>query len=580
MAQQSASAMLNMSDGSGSRIAVTNVAERQRQIKRAQRNTIFVKAARVVLPAAVVVIGGVYLAALLGLGSSFAVQNGRGRIEIGSLQSISRDGIGMANPRYQGFGQDGSRYHVTAVRAITDLSTKKAPLKLETIKGELVQADGGIVRLNATRGTIDTLTSVLFLSDGIHIETDRGMIAQLERATVESKVGRITSDRPVRVGMAAGEVRANSLELLQKARIVSFDNGVATRLLPRPASEGKASSTVTNTAGATGTGLASASSHQSGGSSVGPRLFSSSGAPVDITSTRLVIKDVEKSAEFLGNVMAAQGDATLAAERLLVTYSGSQLPGGKQKTPSEPISTGSTTGAGSASPSDLRGSIKLITARENVVLSRGSDRVTSPIAVFDVEKEQATLTGGVTMTSGPDRRVVSSRADLDSKAETALLTGDVVLTQGQNELRGARLKVDRKAQTLELTGTTAAGRISARLQPPSDSNKSGGKPTRSSPSSAGLGDIGFRPAAGTPISIAADRLDVSDKVHTATFRGDVAAAQGDFTLNSTELVVTYEGGGPGLGLVNGAAPAATKSSPAKLKRIQARQKVVVRTGPN
>jgi len=567
-----------------SRIVLASITDRQRELRRARRHTIAVKLARVVLPATVVACGGIYLAAMLGMGRQLPAEPGSGRIEIGSLQSISREGIGMANPRYQGFGQDGSRYHVTAARAVTDIS-RKAPLKLETIKGELVQADGGITHLDATRGTMDTLTSVLVLTDGIRIDTDRGMSARLDRATVETKLGRITSDRPVLVTLPAGEVRANSLVLLQKTREVAFDNGVATRLTPRPATEKAAPGD--NAASSSSAPVTSPAKGRGAGAT--PSLFSASGAPVDITSVRLVVKDTEKTAEFLGNVKAAQGDAVLAADTLHVTYSGSELPGtmatSKQPASADaaaPTADAAAPGVSKRSSSEA-GRIKLITARDNVILTRGIERVTSPLAVFDAESERATLSGGVTITAGAERRVVSQQADLDSRADTALLTGDVVLTQGQNELRGARLFFNRKAQTLEVTPASSAGRISARLQPPPGSTKSRQKPADAA-APALPGGIAFRPTPGAPIAIDATRLDVDDKAHTAIFRGDVVAVQGEFRLTSAELIATYLGGGQGLGL--GAAvtpPAGTTSGAApqaRLKRIQARTNVVVRTGEN
>ncbi len=599
------------SGGTDNRIVLASTTDRQREIRRARRHTIIVKLARVALPVTVVACGGIYLAAMLGIGRQLSVEPRGGRIEIGSLQSISREGIGMSNPRYQGFGQDGSRYHVTAALAVTDIS-RKAPLKLETIKGELVQADGGITYLNATRGTMDTLTSVLVLTEGIRIDTDRGMSARLDRATVESKLGRITSDRPVLVTLPAGEVRANSMELLQKTREIAFDNGVATRLTPRPPAAKSPPGEPAVRAPEPNPALATKPA-KGRSASAAPSMFSASGAPVDITSVRLVVKDTEKTAEFLGNVKAAQGDATLAADTLHVTYSGSELPGtakpSKQSsardtaspTPelestaavrseaasaargTETASPGVAGPGASKRPPAEAGRIKLITARDNVVLTRGTERVTSPLAVFDAEAELATLSGGVTVKSGDDRRVVSQQAQLDSKADTALLTGDVVLTQGQNELRGARLFLNRRAQTLEMTPAAPSGRISARLQPPPANAKARQKPANADQALL-PGGIAFRPTPGAPIAIDASRLDVDDKAHTATFRGDVVAVQGEFRLNSAELIATYLGGGQGLGLgtavVGQSATAAGATAPARLKRIQARTNVVVRTGEN
>ena len=56
---------------------------------------------------------------------------------------------------------------------------------------------------------------------------------------------------------------------------------------------------------------------------------------------------------------------------------------------------------------------------------------------------------------------------------------------------------------------------------------------------------GFSSDPDAPIDIEANRLDVDDKAKTATFTGNVRAAQGEFTLRSKVLVVNYSGGQSG-----------------------------------
>ena len=52
---------------------------------------------------------------------------------------------------------------------------------------------------------------------------------------------------------------------------------------------------------------------------------------------------------------------------------------------------------------------------------------------------------------------------------------------------------------------------------------------------------GFGRDARQPIDVNADQLDVNDASKTARFTGNVTATQGDSTLKSPELTVTYEG---------------------------------------
>lgn len=115
----------------------------------------------------------------------------------------------------------------------------------------------------------------------------------------------------------------------------------------------------------------------------------------------------------------------------------------------------------------------------------------------------------------------------------------------------------------------AAGRIASRFHQPE------ARPTRSQ--AAPDGDAGgwrFHTNPNAPIDISADVLDVDDKARTATFRGDVHAVQGDFSIRTVELVATYSGQA-GLDLVQPQTEAATKGGAAQLQRVQARKKVVV-----
>jgi len=85
-----------------------------------------------------------------------------------------------------------------------------------------------------------------------------------------------------------------------------------------------------------------------------------------------------------------------------------------------------------------------------------------------------------------------------------------------------------------------------------------------------------------PINIEADVLEVDDKAKQATFRGNVVASQGGFSLKSRQLVVHYTGS-PG-GQVTQAsaenkpkASAGQKDAAGGIKRIEAKGKVIVAT---
>ena len=78
-----------------------------------------------------------------------------------------------------------------------------------------------------------------------------------------------------------------------------------------------------------------------------------------------------------------------------------------------------------------------------------------------------------------------------------------------------------------------------------------------------------------PIEVNADQLDVNDAAKTALFTGSVTATQGDSTLKSPELLVTYEGKGAGAQL-GGEAKSDEQAS--RLSRLLARDGAVITSG--
>lgn len=505
--------------------ALSTGVDRSRQFALARRHSIMVRALKVLLPACAILVMSSYAIFV-----QHSVKIGNGELKIGPV-AFSSDVLTMHNPQYEGYGKDGSRFSVSARTAEQDVA-QKGPIRLTTIEGSIVQANNVSTSIRGTRGIFDTDASELELLDGIEIKSSDGMAARLSRAKLFMKESRIVSAEPVEVEMSAGTLRGNSMVLLQKTREVTFSDGVHARLKPQ-----------------------SRSNEQAGRTPAAAGLIGASDAPVDVTAPTLTVNDGQKTAVFTGNVRAEQEGSVLTARVLEVVYDGGPGSAGQ----SEKSSPGS-------------GRVKRILARDDVVMTRGSDRVVSAAAEFDAVAETTALTGGVVFTSGPDREASADRADLDFKAETALLTGAVTVSQGPNMLSGRRLFVDRKNGTMQLSspaeGSSPAGRITSRFRQPQ------GTPSREK--AAPDGDAGgwrFQTDPNAPIDIEADTLDVDDKSKTATFRGNVHVEQGDFRIRTVELVATYTGQA-GAGLMPSADPGA-KNGTAQLQRVQARRKVVV-----
>lgn len=84
-----------------------------------------------------------------------------------------------------------------------------------------------------------------------------------------------------------------------------------------------------------------------------------------------------------------------------------------------------------------------------------------------------------------------------------------------------------------------------------------------------------------PINIEADLLEVDDKTKRASFRGNVVATQGGFSLKAKELVVHYAGSPRGeLTQASADKPKPQGAAPGQagaIKRIEAKGKVIVAT---
>lgn len=510
--------------------------DRTQNFKQAKRHSSRVRTLRIALPVMTLGIMGIYGLTLL------KGEFGPKLPEL-KIPDILPENLTMDNPHYEGFGKDGSAYSIQAATAQQDLKNTSL-IKLNAISGTLTELDKSKTALTATRGVFDHTSSILELADAIDIKADSGLKAKLKSATLNTKDGLVTSKEPVLVEFPGGSVRSNSMTLRQKSKEVTFVDTVIAKLQP-PKKDPAAA------AAALAKGPA-------------PGAFAASDMPVDITAQRLDIRDQQKTATFVGNVVAIQGDSAITTPELEVHYVGSAASslGAKPAPAPQAAQAAATPGAGK---------VNKILAKGPVVMTRGAtDRVTCEHAEFDTAASTAVLAGNVLMTAGADRRATSDRADLDSANDTALLTGDVVVNSGANEMRGRRLLVNRKAQQMNLS--TPGGRIAARFV---QSAPKAGAAKKPAPGAAASGFATFKTDPNAPVEIDAETLEANDAKKVAIFRGDVKAKQGGFVIRTPELQATYSGEA-GLSDVAGTDAANGPAKPqTQLTRIEAKKKVLV-----
>jgi lipopolysaccharide export system protein LptA len=158
------------------------------------------------------------------------------------------------------------------------------------------------------------------------------------------------------------------------------------------------------------------------------------GQPVHIEAEQLEVHDKDKTATFTGKVVVTQGDTIMRCKTLTVFYVG---PPEKNAGP-KPAATVSASG-------DQK--IKKLEAHGDVVVNQNDQIATGDTALFDMDTNVITMTGGV------------------------------VLTQGQNVLRGSKLVVDMASGYSRVeSGSSNGGRVQGLFVPSGSQNSPlGGK---------------------------------------------------------------------------------------------------------
>lgn len=558
-------AMTSATSDGGDGAALVLAGDRRKAFRSAWRHSLLVRALRWLLPlSSVLIVAGYGLLVV-------RVSGWGGKLQQLSIPKVDPLNLSMENPKYEGYNSDGSRYVVVADHARQELSNL-GQFKLDGIRARLARPDGSITDLIAKSGTYDSKTAAIELLQRIKVTGSNGLVAHLTQALVDTKADRVTSTQPVEVELPTANVRSRQMTLLNKQRQVTFTDDVRTHLMPPAPAD------------------ASAAKPDSAPAPANPGMFGSSRGPIDVTSGKLHIDDLKRTALFVGDVVAVQTDSTLRTPEMLITYENAAPPGGAGA--AEPGKPASVAQSSLGQPGS--GRIDRIVAKGPVAMTRaGRDEVTADAMDYDGRSEIVTLTGNVVVAQPPDRRVTAARADYDSRADTVLLTGGVDVAAGRNELHGQRMFVDNKAGKTQLSSPAepgrAAGRIGARFfrgAPPTPAQLAAKAASKASAKVAKADDAlmsgRFATDPSAPIDVQSATLDVDDHAKSALFNGDVVAAQGDLTVKSAKMIVHYSGsagvataGAQPTKPANAKPQAGAADGGAQITRIEAREKVVV-----
>ena len=201
--------------------------DRSKSLRQSKRHTRLVRVLRLAFPALALITVGLYYVTLK-RNWTYKLPNG-GQIDFSSI-GLNGQNLVVNNPRYRGYGKDGSSYFVTAKTGIQDMRQMDR-VQLRDISGNMLQANRNEFRLWSKQGLFDNKKNELELWDHIYIEGDNGMKGWLSRAMVYVKDSRIISNEPVIFEALNGTINAETMQVNQKTHKAVFEGNVKVHIL-------------------------------------------------------------------------------------------------------------------------------------------------------------------------------------------------------------------------------------------------------------------------------------------------------------------------------------------------------------
>lgn len=195
---------------------------RSRDFSKARRHSRFVRFFKVAIP----------LGAVIGIASVMFVAyfDPFRQIQGLTLGPVSMSGtqVAMESPKLTGFRNDNRPYEVTATQALQDVK-KPNIVELRQMKAKITMNDqGGIARLEAKNGILDTQRERMTLRDDVRVWTENGQEVRLRSASVNFKAGTVVSKEPVTVTLVNGVINAEGVEVTENGKVLRFAGRVST----------------------------------------------------------------------------------------------------------------------------------------------------------------------------------------------------------------------------------------------------------------------------------------------------------------------------------------------------------------
>jgi lipopolysaccharide export system protein LptC len=177
-----------------------------------------VRALKVIVPTAAVLMAGAFAAA------SYALTPAK--VNVATDDTAYANGkLVMANPKLEGVTKDNRPYTMNAIRAIQDLKSQDV-IELEDISAKLPINVQDWVSVDAKTGTYDRLANTLKVTSPLTVKTTDGMTAQLTSAFLDISKGNLETAEPVEIVINGTRVQADSMKVFEKGKVLVFENRV------------------------------------------------------------------------------------------------------------------------------------------------------------------------------------------------------------------------------------------------------------------------------------------------------------------------------------------------------------------
>ncbi|WP_131114581.1 LPS export ABC transporter periplasmic protein LptC [Lichenihabitans psoromatis] len=200
--------------------------DKTRAFRAARRHSRHVKLMRSVL------FGGALVVTLLVI--VFAIFDPFHKILPGlSVEKTSLDGtkVTMSRPKLAGYHNDGRPYVISASSAVQDIKVPNI-FELRDMDAHLTMQDKTLTHVTALTGIYDSTLDTMSLTSDVHITNDAGLEMKARDAHIEFKTGSVVTKNPVTVAMRGNTIDADSMQMVDGGKQVTFEGHVHTMFLP------------------------------------------------------------------------------------------------------------------------------------------------------------------------------------------------------------------------------------------------------------------------------------------------------------------------------------------------------------